>query len=104
LLDISRIMRGKLNLQREVIDMRKVVEHAVETTRPTIDERNHSLVVRSSPKVLTVCGDPLRLEQILVNLLNNASKFTDPGGEITITVSEHEGFASLRVRDTGRGI
>ncbi len=104
LLDISRITRGKIRLQTEPLDVAVVVERAVETSRPLIDARRHQLTVTLPDEPLRVQGDPVRLAQVLGNLLNNAAKYTEDGGHIWLTAA-HEGHEGvLRVRDTGVGI
>jgi PAS domain S-box-containing protein len=104
LLDVSRISRGKIELRSEVVDLAAVVRQTAEVVRPMIEERRHDLTLNLAPEPVYVRGDPTRLEQILTNLLNNAAKYTDPGGRITVTVACPEGRAVLRVRDSGIGI
>ena len=86
LLDVSRITRGKIRLQTEAVDLAAVVERAVETSRPLIDARGHELTVALPPEPVRVRGDPVRLAQVLANLLNNAAKYTEEGGRIWLTV------------------
>jgi signal transduction histidine kinase/ActR/RegA family two-component response regulator len=110
LLDVARISRGKIRLRKERVELRKVVNLAVETTRPFIDKRQHQLTVSLPPEPLWLEADPVRLEQILANLLNNAAKYTDPGGRIWLTAERVRGTRDaaedvvLRVRDNGIGI
>ncbi len=108
LLDISRITRGKIRLLREPIDLGAVVAQAVEASRPEIEARRHKLDVVLPPQPIRVNGDCARLAQVLTNLLNNAAKYTDPGGNIWLTVEAAGGAcereAVIRVRDTGVGI
>jgi signal transduction histidine kinase len=109
LLDISRINRGKIRLRREMIDLGSVVTQAIEASRPDIDARHHELAVVLPPIPPRVDGDPTRLAQVLTNLLNNAAKYTEPGGRIRLAVETDEGppphgDAVIRVRDTGIGI
>jgi PAS domain S-box-containing protein len=104
LMDVARISRGKIDLHREVVDLATVVNQAVETARPQIDERRHRLSVSVPDQAVRLEGDPTRLEQIFWNLLNNAAKYTDPGGEIRLTVEPGGGEVAIRVRDTGIGI
>jgi signal transduction histidine kinase/DNA-binding response OmpR family regulator len=104
LLDISRITRGKIRLQKEPLELSTVVARAVETSQPLIDARNHQLTVTLPPEPLVVEGDPVRLAQVLGNLLNNAAKYTEEGGKIWLTVAREGDEAVLRVRDTGVGI
>lgn len=105
LLDVSRISRGKLELRRGDIDLRLVVQHAIESCRSQL-ERRQQIFRTSGPEFpVSLFGDRVRLVQMLVNLLTNASRYTDSGGEIVLDwglVSEREAF--IRVRDTGKGI
>jgi PAS domain S-box-containing protein len=103
LLDVSRITRGKLELRKERLELAAVVERAVESARPLLDERRHRLEVELTEPVL-VEADPARLEQVLANLLNNAAKYTPPGGVVRLTARREGGEAVVRVRDTGIGI
>jgi signal transduction histidine kinase len=110
LLDVSRITMGKLTLHKEPVELRDVVQHAVETARPLVEMRRHNLTLRVPDTPLHVKGDPVRLSQVICNLLTNAAKYTDEGGHIELAL-EHVssggadgGDALLRVRDNGRGI
>ncbi len=105
LLDVSRITNGRIKLQRERLDLARVVAHAVETVKPLIDARGHRLTVAVPPEPLYVDGDMVRLTQILDNLLSNAAKYMDEGGAIALTVAaEPPDWATIRVRDYGIGI
>jgi signal transduction histidine kinase/CheY-like chemotaxis protein len=104
LLDVSRITRGKINLQMEPIDAAAVVSRAVETSRPLIDARHHELTVSVLPEPLMVQADSTRLAQVLSNLLNNAAKYTEDGGHVWLTVAREGDEAVFRVRDSGMGI
>jgi PAS domain S-box-containing protein len=104
LLDMSRINRGRIELRKEVVDVAEVVGRTVEAVRPVIDERRHELTVAVPAGPPHVQADPTRLEQVLTNLLNNAAKYTDPGGHVWITAERDGGEVVLRVRDTGIGI
>jgi PAS domain S-box-containing protein len=104
LLDVSRISRGKINLQMGPVDLAAVVVRAVEISRPLIDARKHSLEVSLPEQAVWVEGDSTRLAQVLSNLLNNAAKYSEEGGRIDLTVEPSGGEAVLRVRDTGVGI
>jgi signal transduction histidine kinase len=104
LLDVSRISRGKLRLRKEVLDLAKLVEQAVQTSRPLIEARHHQLTVSLPQEPVCLEGDSTRLEQVLANLLNNAAKYTMPGGRIWISATLENSQAVLRVRDTGKGI
>ena len=104
LLDVSRITRGKIDLRRERIVLAKVVETALESTRPLIEAANHDLTVTLPPEPLIVNGDLNRLAQVLSNLLNNAAKYTNDGGRIELTARRDDSHVVLCVRDTGMGI
>jgi signal transduction histidine kinase/ActR/RegA family two-component response regulator len=109
LLDVSRITRGKIQLQTERIDLATVVARAIEGSRPLIDARQHTLEVVLPAAPVPVEGDPLRLAQVLWNLLNNAAKYTPEGGRIVLTVEREPrrgggDEAVVRIRDTGVGI
>jgi signal transduction histidine kinase len=104
LMDISRIERGKIELRKERIELGPVVERAVEISRPHIEAARHELTVVLPPEPLVMDADPARLTQVVANLLNNASKYTEPGGSIELTLVRNGTEAILRVRDTGLGI
>jgi signal transduction histidine kinase/CheY-like chemotaxis protein len=104
LLDAARIDRGKLDLQRERVSIESVVNAGIETARPNIEGRSHELLVRHGPRPLYVDGDPIRLAQVVANLLNNAAKFTPSKGRIEIWVRAKGEHAIIRVRDNGLGI
>jgi signal transduction histidine kinase len=104
LLDVSRIATGKVVLQREVVDLREVIESAVEGSQPMIASAGHRLEVRVPEAPVTVFGDPLRLAQVVGNLLNNAAKYTPPGGRIEVSLARDGEEAVVRVADNGVGI
>jgi PAS domain S-box-containing protein len=104
LLDVSRIMRGKVELRREPVEMATVVARAVETSQPVLDAEGHRLTVAVPPEPLWVDGDPVRLAQVVSNLLNNAAKYTERGGQVWLTAAREGGEAVVRVRDSGIGI
>jgi signal transduction histidine kinase/DNA-binding response OmpR family regulator len=104
LLDVSRITRGKIELKIESIDAAQVVAAAVETSRPFVDALEHSLTVLLPPEPLLVKGDFARVAQILSNLINNAAKYTNQGGHISVTAAREGANVVFRVRDTGIGI
>jgi signal transduction histidine kinase/ActR/RegA family two-component response regulator len=104
LLEVSRISTGTIHLQREQLDMRAVVECGVETVRVLIEQRRHTLDVRLPPAPIWIDGDSTRLEQVVVNLLNNAAKYTDEGGQIWLSLQQEGSEAVLQVRDSGVGI
>lgn len=104
LLDISRITQGKIRLQLEPIELTTIVGHAVEASKPLIDSRQHQLAVSLPTQSVWINGDLARLAQVLTNLLNNAAKYTDEGGQIWLTVRCDGETATITVRDTGIGI
>jgi signal transduction histidine kinase len=104
LLDVSRITRGMITLQRERVLIDAVVARAVETARPLIDARKHELMLDLPEELLSVEGDPTRLVQIVGNILHNAAKFMDPGGRIVLSVTREDSYAAISVRDFGLGI
>ena len=104
LLDVSRISQGKIELRSGRIDLASVVHHAVEAIRPQCKSMDHALTVTLPPKPIFLNADPTRLAQVVGNLLNNASKFTDKGGQIWLTVEREGKQAVIRVRDNGIGI
>jgi signal transduction histidine kinase/CheY-like chemotaxis protein len=103
LLDVSRITHGTLQLRKQVSDLQSIVGAAVETARPLIDERRHQLMVEV-PDHLQVNGDPLRLAQVLSNLLANAAKYTNPHGTIRVIAQQAGNDLSISVEDSGIGI
>ena len=104
LLEVSRISRGKIDLRRSPIELAAVVLSAVETTRPAIEAARHRLEISLPAQPLTVDADFVRLAQVLANLLNNAAKYTDPGGRIALSVRGEGAEAVISVRDNGVGI
>jgi PAS domain S-box-containing protein len=104
LLDISRITKGKLRLLKEPVELREIVNRSAESARPFMDARKHEFSVSLPTRPIWVQADAARMEQVVVNLLNNAAKYTDPGGLIRITVSRQGGEAVIQVRDNGVGI
>jgi signal transduction histidine kinase len=104
LLDVARFQTGKLELRREPIDLGKLVEEAVGESRPAANARKHDLTLGGKGTAPTVFGDPVRLVQILSNLLSNAFKYTEPGGRIHVEWGTHDNHAFFRVTDSGRGI
>jgi PAS domain S-box-containing protein len=104
LLDVSRITRGKIELRKERLSLQTAVQHAVESVRSLIESRKHELSVSLPPEAIWLDADPVRLEQVLVNLLNNAAKYTEPGGKIWLSAERLGNDCVLRVRDTGIGI
>ena len=104
LMDVSRITRGNVSLQLQPVELRAVVESAVEAARPEIDAGRHRLSVELPDAPLVLHADRVRLAQILANLLNNAAKYSEPGGDISLRAVMSEGTLSLSVSDTGMGM
>ena len=104
LLDVSRLSRGQLSLQRAPMSLAAAIEHAVETAKPVIEAGRHVLSVALPPLALQVEGDLMRLAQVFANVLINAGKYTPSGGQITLATAEQDGHAVVRVADTGIGI
>ncbi|HYE93753.1 MAG TPA: ATP-binding protein [Terriglobales bacterium] len=104
LLDISRITRNNLELRRQRVEIADVVNGAVESSRPLIDARGHALTVTLPSEPIYVDGDVVRLAQVFLNLLNNAAKYTEPGGRIRLTAALQGDEVVVRVTDTGMGI
>lgn len=114
LLDVSRITRGKITLQKEWVPLSRVVHSAVETCTPLLQQREHEFDLLLPEKEVWVYGDPTRLEQVVGNLLTNAAKYTEPHGRVTLEVAAVAGpggaakreavSVEIRVRDSGIGI
>lgn len=104
LLDVGRIVSGKVHLRREPIDLREVVSEAVEAASPHMQARRHDFRVEVPDRAVPVRGDKVRLVQVLNNLLNNAAKFTPGGGLVKLSLSMHADMAQLCVSDNGPGI
>ena len=104
LLEVSRITTGKIHLNEQRLALSRIVENAVETVRPLVDQCQHSLELSLSPQPIWLNADASRLEQIVVNLLTNAAKYTDQGGSIWLSTEQEGDEAVLRVRDSGVGI
>jgi CheY-like chemotaxis protein/two-component sensor histidine kinase len=101
---MSQISQGNITLEKKPVDINRLLWNAVEIVQPLIDERKHRLRVTPLADTATVEGDATRLVQIISNLLDNAAKYTDAGGEITLTARAEEGLVAICVRDTGVGI
>jgi PAS domain S-box-containing protein len=104
LLEMSRISRGTLTLQKQRVELTTVVRNALETSDPLIKASHHRLEVRLPEEAAWLDGDAVRLAQILSNLLNNAAKYSEPGGLISVSASLHGRSVAISVRDTGIGI
>ena len=104
LLEVSRAITGRIQLCQEQVAVSSIVERAVETARPLIDQRRHELTVSLPPDPIWLYADASRLEQVVTNLLTNAAKYTNEGGHIWLSAQQEGDKVVLRVRDTGLGI
>ncbi|AME28196.1 hybrid sensor histidine kinase/response regulator [Burkholderia sp. PAMC 26561] len=104
LMEVSRITTGRIQLRCEIVAMSAIVEHAVETTRPLMDQRKQELEVSVPLEPIWLYADADRMEQVAVNLLANAAKYTDEGGHIGLSVKREGDECVMRLRDTGVGI
>jgi signal transduction histidine kinase len=104
LLDVSRIMQGKIRLRREPVDLTSVVANAIEAVRPLIEERKHELQTVVPCASFWIEGDPTRLEQMVASLFSNALKYTERAGQIRLTMSRENKDIIIRVKDSGVGI
>ncbi len=104
LLDVSRLTTGKLELRKERLELREVIAAALETSRPVIDQQGHRLTVVVPDEPIFVDGDPIRLAQVVSNLLTNSAKYTRPGGHIRVSVARDGAAAVVAVADDGIGI
>lgn len=104
LLDASRVTRGLVELDKQVLGLKTIVDSAVEQSLPLIEAKKHALLIETDGTVPQVLGDRTRLVQILTNLLNNSAKYTGDGGEIVVRISTQGAFTHIEVRDNGTGI
>jgi signal transduction histidine kinase len=104
LLEVSYIEQGKIRLHRQFLDLAKIVTQAVETVRASVEGRGHRLEVTLPTEPLLLSADAGRLEQMLTNLLTNAAKYMEPGGQVWVTAERQGGDVVLRIRDSGVGI
>ncbi len=104
LMDVSRITRGKIEVRRQAVDLGSIMLSAVETSRPAIESARHRFTLSLPSEPVAVEADFVRLAQVIANLLNNAAKYTDPGGEISLVAQREGREAVVRVRDNGIGI
>ncbi|KRB67898.1 PAS domain-containing hybrid sensor histidine kinase/response regulator [Noviherbaspirillum sp. Root189] len=104
LLDVSRVIRGLVSIEKEEVDIKEVISAAVEQSRPLIESRNHTLSMRLASTNAVVLGDRTRLIQVLTNLLNNAAKYTPQGGEIHLCMEMKGSQVELAMTDNGIGI
>lgn len=104
LLDVSRITQGKIRLNRQLVDLCVILPEAIQMVLPNIEAAHHQLTVKLPEEPIHVDGDRVRLVQVVTNLLNNAAKFTDPGGQLALTLEQTDDHAVITVNDNGRGI
>ncbi len=104
LLDVARLTQGQVRLEPRPVDLRRVVETAVESCRPALAERRQELAVRLPERPVTVDGDAARLEQVVANLLANASKYSPEGSHAWVALTVQDGEAAIAVRDDGAGL
>ncbi len=104
LIDVSRITRGKIELRKELLDLGAAVDAALESVQPLVTDRGHRLDVERPDEPVMVEADPIRLEQILTNLLTNAARYTEAGGRVRVKLDAEGGDATVRVIDNGCGI
>jgi signal transduction histidine kinase len=104
LMEISRITRGKIDLRKDCVALSSVLNSAVETSRPLIESARHQLIVSLPDEPVMLQADPIRLCQVVANLLNNAAKYTEEGGQIRLTARREGSEAVVSVRDSGLGI
>ncbi|TFZ04747.1 hybrid sensor histidine kinase/response regulator [Ramlibacter rhizophilus] len=104
LLDVSRVTRGLVDIKRELLDLQQVVQESLEQTRPQLEARGHQLELSLPPAPVFVLGDPVRMLQVVSNLLNNAAKYTPEGGRIGLALAARGDKALLTVHDNGSGI
>ena len=104
LLDVARITQGKLDLKKQRITLNSIIDSAVEAARPLLDSKSHRLTVTLPSEPVTLDADPLRLSQVIGNLLTNAAKYTDAGGHIMLTGRIVDGGLSVSIKDNGIGI
>jgi PAS domain S-box-containing protein len=104
LLDLGRVARGEIEVHREAVELGSVMRHAVDACAPLVTAADHALNIAVPPEAIYVDADPARLTQVFSNLLQNACKYTEPGGRIEISAHRQAGQAVVRVKDTGVGI
>ncbi len=104
LLDVSRIMRGKVQVRKERLLLQEVIRHGLETAQPLIASQGHELVLQIPPEPIWIEADPVRIAQVVTNLLNNAAKYNNKPGHIWVTAQRNGEQAVLRIRDDGIGI
>jgi two-component system, sensor histidine kinase len=104
LLDVSRITSGKLAVRKQSVDLASIVQNAIDTARPLLDERNHTLTLELPSQPIYLQADPVRLAQVFSNLLNNAAKYSEPGGNVKLSAAVTGSTVRVRIDDRGIGI
>ena len=104
LLDVSRITRGKINLTRQMVELEALISRAVETVHPLFDEQKHRLTLELPEPGVKLFGDSTRLTQAIANVLGNAAKYTDRGGQIIVSAAVRDADVEIHIRDNGIGI
>jgi CheY-like chemotaxis protein len=104
LLDVSRISRNKVTLNKQLIDVATIVRRAAATVRPLMEQKQHELILDIAEEPMVVHADPMRSEQIVANLLTNAGKYTQDGGRVTVRAQRRDAEAAIQVIDTGVGL
>lgn len=104
LLEVARITQGKVQFNKRLVNLADIIVCAMETAKPLIDAGRHELTASLPPEPIRVEADPIRLEQVIVNLLSNAAKYTEQGGQIKISAQQHDDEAVMTISDTGIGI
>ncbi len=104
MLDLHRADHGKLVLRTRLVDLGEIAGHAADSVEPLVREKHHTLTACVDPDARSMTADPIRLEQVLVNLLTNAAKYTAPGGRLSLQAVRDGDHVVIRVRDTGDGI
>jgi signal transduction histidine kinase len=104
LLDISRITRGKLEIRKQKVSLNSLLSDAVEASKPLIEAGHHTLTIAAPEELITLDVDPTRIAQVISNLLNNAAKYTPPGGVITLTARHNVDSIQIEVKDNGIGL
>lgn len=104
LMDVSRITRGKISLHKQEVPLKRLIDHAIEGAKPFINQQNHRLSLHMMDDSILVHVDSTRITQVFSNLLNNAAKYSDPGGSIHIDVYADANEVTVSIRDTGMGL
>ncbi len=104
LLEVSRVINGRIHLTLRPVDIQQVVRHAIQTVAPLLEKHRHSLTELTCPVPLWVSADAIRMEEVFVNLLNNAAKYTPEAGMVEVGCTSGEGYVTIHVRDNGIGM